>query len=114
MTEELVPIFHSGDALETAKWYARLGFDVEHEHRFGPRMPLYLILRRGDVHLHLSEHKGDARPNTLVYFYVHDVDAIAAEFDVKAEEQPWAREVALTDPDGNRLRIGERYAGNEN
>ncbi len=56
--------------------------------------------------LHLSEHEGDARPETLVYFYVDDVDAIAAEFGAPVEIQPWAREIELTDPDGNRLRIG--------
>ncbi len=108
MHEELVPIFHVKDGHETAKWYARLGFTVEGEHRFAPGMPLYLFLRRGSNALHLSEHKGDARPNTLVYFYVNDVDTIAAEFDAEVENQPWAREVQLTDPDGNRLRIGER------
>ncbi len=108
MAEELVPILHVKDGHETARWYARLGFVIEGEHRFEPGLPLYLFLRRGATALHLSEHKGDARPNTLVYFYVDDVDAIAQEFDAKIEDQPWAREVQLTDPDGNRWRIGER------
>jgi len=108
MAEELVPIFRVKDAQKTAQWYARLGFEVEGEHRFAPGMPLYLFLKRGNIRLHLSEHKGDARPNSLVYLYVHDVDAIAAEFNAEIVKQPWAREVKLTDPDGNRLRIGER------
>ena len=108
MAEELVPILHVKDAQATARWYARLGFDVENEHRFAPGMPLYLFLRRGSNVLHLSEHRGDARPDTLMYFYVHNVDAIATEFGAALHDQPWAREVELTDPDGNRLRIGER------
>ena len=108
MPEELVPVFHVKEAGETAKWYARLGFVIEGEHRFAPGMPLYMFPRRGDNALHLSEHKGDARPGTLVYFYVHDIDAISAEFNSDIIDQPWAREVQLTDPDGNRLRIGER------
>ena len=108
MTEQLVPIFFVHDGAETAKWYARLGFVVEGEHRFAPGMPLYLFLRRGANALHLSEHKGDARPNTLVYFYVDDVEAIAAEFNAPVMDRPWAHEVELTDPDGNRLRIGKR------
>ena len=106
--EEMVPIFYVKDGMETAKWYARLGFEIEGEHRFAPTLPLYLFLRRGDVRLHLSEHKGDARPGTLVYFYVLEVDSIAREFSAEIIDQPWAREVKLTDPDGNRLRIGER------
>jgi catechol 2,3-dioxygenase-like lactoylglutathione lyase family enzyme len=108
MPEELIPIFHVKDAKKTALWYERLGFEIEGEHRFAPTLPLYLFLRRGEVRLHLSEHKGDARPGTLVYFWIADVDAVASEFGVKVENQPWARQVDLTDPDGNRLRIGER------
>jgi len=108
MPEELVPILHVKDGYDTAKWYARLGFEVESEHRFAPRMPLYLFLRRGNIRLHLSEHTGDARPGTLLYFYVYDVDSVAAEFGIEVKEQPWAREVSLIDTDGNRLRVGER------
>jgi catechol 2,3-dioxygenase-like lactoylglutathione lyase family enzyme len=108
MTEELVPIFYVKDAQQTAKWYARLGFEVEGEHRFAPELPLYLFLRRGHLALHLSEHKGDARPHSLVYLYVDDVDPISAEFQSPISDQPWASEVQLTDPDGNRLRIGQR------
>lgn len=108
MPEEIVPILHTKNAHETAKWYARLGFTLEGEHQFAPGMPYYLFLARGAIHLHLSEHRGDAKVGTLMYFYVHDVDSIAAEFRAKVIAQPWAREVQLTDPDGNRLRIGER------
>jgi len=108
MPEEIVPVLYTKDAHETAKWYERLGFVVEGEHQFAPNLPYYLFLARGGIHLHLSEHKGDAKPNTLLYFYVHDVDSIASEFEAKVIDQPWAREIQLTDPDGNRLRIGER------
>jgi catechol 2,3-dioxygenase-like lactoylglutathione lyase family enzyme len=108
MSEALVPIFRVQNAHETARWYARLGFVVEGEHQFEPGFPLYLFLRRGEIALHLSEHTGDAPPQSLVYFYVMDLEPIAAEFGVPIIEQPWAKEVALTDPDGNRLRIGTR------
>lgn len=60
------------------------------------------------MRLYLSEHKGDARPDTLVYIWVQDVFAVAREFQVEVNEQPWAQEVELRDPDGNRLRIGTR------
>ncbi len=110
MSEELVPIFCVKDALETAKWYKRLGFEIEGEHRFAPTLPLYLFLRRGVNALHLSEHKGDARPGSLVYFYVEEVDTIAREFNAEIIDQPWAYEVQLTDPDGNRWRIGARHS----
>lgn len=107
MSEKLVPILHVADAREAAKWYTRLGFSVEGEHQFAPTMPIYAFLKRGDSQLHLSEHTGDAKPNTLTYFYVDDVDSIAQEFGSDVKEQPWGtREVWLTDPDGNRWRVG--------
>ena len=106
MAEKIVPIFRVADGSAAAAWYRRLGFEVVQEHRFAPDLPLYLFLRRGDEWLHLSEHMGDANPCSLVYFYVDDVDTIAEEFDATITRQPWGREVELTDPDGNRLRIG--------
>ena len=108
VTETIVPILRVADGRAAATWYERLGFRVVDEHRFGADFPLYLFLRRGDdVWLHLSEHEGDATPDTLVYLYVDDVDAVAAEFGLRVRTQPWAREVELTDPDGNRLRVGQ-------
>lgn len=106
MTESIAPIFRVTDGRVTAQWYERLGFSVVGEHRFAPDLPLYLFLRRGDIHLHLSEHTGDARPDTLVYLFVDDVASIAETFGVEVDEQPWGPEVELVDPDGNRLRIG--------
>ncbi len=111
MAEQLIPILRVDDGSATAPWYARLGFEVVGEHRFAPDLPLYLFLERNGIALHLSEHAGDARPGTLVYFWVDDVDAIAAEFGVDVHEQPWGREIQLTDPDGNRWRIAERLEG---
>jgi catechol 2,3-dioxygenase-like lactoylglutathione lyase family enzyme len=107
MSETIVPILRVADGPATAAWYDRLGFTVVDEHRFGPDFPRYLFLRRGGVWLHLSEHTGDAPPASLVYLYVDDVEAVAAEFGVAVDEQPWGREVELTDPDGNRLRVGQ-------
>lgn len=107
MSETMVPIFRVADGVEAAKWYGRLGFKVRGEHRFEPGFPLYSFLQRGLVWLHLSEHTGDAPPHSLVYFYVDNLDEVAAEFGVEVDTQPWGREVDLVDPDGNRLRLSE-------
>ncbi|MCA9212440.1 MAG: VOC family protein [Planctomycetales bacterium] len=107
MPDKLVPVLHVTDARKSTEWYARLGFTLESEHQFAQNMPIYAFLKRGDNSLHLSEHKGDAKPDTLVYFYVDDVDSLAQEFGETAKEQPWGmREIWITDPDGNRWRIG--------
>jgi catechol 2,3-dioxygenase-like lactoylglutathione lyase family enzyme len=106
MDEEVIPILRVEDAAAATAWYGRLGFSQEWEHRFAPGMPAFVSVARGRVRLFLSEHLGDARPHTLVYLRLEDVEAVAAEFGVPVEEAPWAREVELRDPDGNRLRIG--------
>ncbi len=111
MAEIMVPIFRVHDAASTAQWYRRLGFEVTGEHRFAPGLPLYMFLQRGAVELHLSEHEGDANPCSLAYLWVDDVDTVASEFGMAVESQPWGREVQLTDPDGNRLRVATPVEG---
>ncbi|MCF2525788.1 bleomycin resistance protein [Yinghuangia soli] len=117
-TEEAIPVLRVSDAAAAVDWYARLGFAKQWEHRFEPHFPAFVEVARGSVRLFLSEHEGDARPDTLVYLRVRDVDAVAARFAASGstgstgeeppaiEEMPWARELHLADPDGNRLRIG--------
>lgn len=107
VVEELVPVFRIADADAALVWYRRLGFEEVGRHRFGPGFPWYLFVRRGDVHLHLSEHEGDAPHRSLAYFYVDDLDAVAATFGVAVDVQEWGRDLELTDPDGNRIRVGE-------
>ncbi|MFE2944290.1 glyoxalase superfamily protein [Streptomyces sp. NPDC059255] len=106
MDEEAIPILHVEDAAAAVAWYSRLGFTQLWEHRFEPGLPAFVEVARGRVRLFLSEHEGDARPDTLVYLRVRDVDAIADEFGARAKDAPWAREIELRDPDGNRLRVG--------
>lgn len=107
VTTDVVPILRVADAGVAARWYARLGFEVDFEHRFEPHLPAYVGIRREGAQIHLSEHAGDANPHGLVYLWIEHVDSIAAEFGVAVDVQPWAREVSLTDPDGNRLRVAE-------
>ncbi|MGR6321294.1 glyoxalase superfamily protein [Micromonospora soli] len=107
MNERLAPVLRTADANAAAAWYARLGFRKQWEHRFAPELPLYVSIARGALEIHLSEHTGDARPGTLLYLYVDDLDAAAAACGVdRVEQQDWGREFEVTDPDGNRLRIG--------
>ncbi|WP_171164752.1 glyoxalase superfamily protein [Streptomyces sp. I05A-00742] len=105
MIEQAIPILRVANAARAVTWYARLGFTQQWEHRFEPELPAFVEVARGDVRLFLSEHEGDARPGTLVYLWVHDVDAVAAEFGVEPKNTDWAREVEISDPDGNRLRV---------
>lgn len=103
----LAPVLRVADARASVEWYAKLGFVQEFEHQFGPGMPYYIGIVRDRMRIHLSEHRGDARPDTLLYLYVEDVDADARAVGVThIHDNPWARDFEVTDPDGNRLRIG--------
>lgn len=106
MVDQLVPVFRVKDVSASKPWYERLGFEATGVHRFEPDFPAYMFLNRNGVLLHLSEHKGDAPKRSLAYFYVSDLEAVAAEFGVEIELAPWGPECFLSDPDGNKLRFG--------
>lgn len=104
--EKVIPILRVQDAARAVEWYTRLGFRQTSVHRFAPELPAFVTVERGPMRLFLSEHTGDARPDTLLYLSVKDVHPIAKEFGVAVEEAPWGYEIEIRDPDANRLRIG--------
>lgn len=105
MEPEVTPILRVRNADVAVRWYERLGFTKEWEHRFEPGMPTFVSIACGGARLFLSEHHGDARPDTLVQLVLVDVDAVVAEFGRPTREPPYGCELELRDPDGNRLRI---------
>jgi catechol 2,3-dioxygenase-like lactoylglutathione lyase family enzyme len=108
MIEEIVPILRVADADAAVAWYERLGFCKEWEHRFDQDCPAFVSVAHGPVRLFLSEHLGDARPDTLVFLVVDDIDAVVTKFGRPAGDQPYGCDFELHDPDGNRLRISTR------
>ena len=108
----IAPFLRVVDAEASAAWYARLGFREEWRTHAQPHLPLFVAVTNGEGRIFLSEHTGDAHPDTLLYVYVDDVDAVGAEFGVEPQLTYYGlREIELTDPDGNRLRIGTPVAG---
>ena len=104
--EEVIPVLYVEDAARAVAWYRRLGFHKQWGHQFEAGFPWFVAVVRGRVRIYLSEHKGDARPNTLVHLNVADIDAVAEEFGIAVDEAGLAgRECDLEDPDGNRLRV---------
>src|SRR6476660_5248838 len=99
-TESIVPILRVADAAAALPWWERLGFEHVHSHRFADAMPVFMTIRRGEVHVFLSEHLGDAGPGGLVYLWVPDGDAVAQEFGTAVEDNPGGRDTQVVDPDG--------------
>jgi len=109
-----IPILRSFSEAKAREFYIDfLGFTVEWEHRFESDLPLYMEIKRGGLVLHLSEHHGDATPGATLIIPVDDIDALHTELSAKRygyarpdiEELPWARQLSVTDPFGNRLRF---------
>ncbi len=50
---------------------------------------------RGRVRIYLSEHIGDATPNTLIHLNVNDIDSIAAVLGVSVDEKGLAAVSAM-------------------
>ena len=105
MVEEVIPVLRVADATAAVRWYERLGFTKQWEHRFEPDCPAFVSVACGQAQLYLSEHRGDARPDTLVHLAVSDIDAVVAEFGQPASDPPYGCTMELRDPDGNRLRL---------
>jgi catechol 2,3-dioxygenase-like lactoylglutathione lyase family enzyme len=103
--EEVIPILRVLDAEASVRWYEQLGFELTDVHRFAPGMPAFATIQRGDITLFLSEHAGDARPDTLVYLRVNDVREMAERLGCELGDNPWGPDFQITDPDRNRLRI---------
>lgn len=107
------PILRSFDEAKAREFYVQfLGFQVDWDHRFEPRLPLYLQVSRDACVLHLSEHHGDACPGAALRIQVDDIDALHAELMARAygfarpvlHDMPWgSRDFTVTDPFGNRL-----------
>jgi hypothetical protein len=87
--EEVVPVLYVEDAYRAVSWYGRLGFVKEWEHQFEPNFPWFVSVARGPVRIYLSEHKGDARPDTLIHLYVRDIDAVSEESRSLLTKKDW-------------------------
>ena len=112
--ERAIPILRMFDEAKAREFYLEfLGFSVEFEHRFEADLPLYLGLSRSGLHIHLSEHHGDASPGTTIFVPMLNIEAFRDELRTKRYgygrpdivEQGWGRVLEVYDPFGNRIRF---------
>ena len=112
--QRVVPAFRIRDLARSRAFYVdALGFRIDWQWQEAPERPAFLQLSHQDLSLYLTQRAGDSAAGGLAYLYVPDVDAwatraLAAGLAIASgpEDQPWGnRELALLDPDGNRLVI---------
>ena len=116
----ITPILRMFDVEKTRAFYVGyLGFGVDWEHRFEPKLPLYMQVSRSECRLHLSEHHGDCCPGSKIRIACGDVGALLAELRGKSydmlrpciETPPWGgKELTLIDPASNGLVFVETAA----
>ena len=110
----VAPVFPVGDVAKSIEWYGRvLGFEARVVNPPGDPVPVYAVLFRDDVPLHLL--RLDEAPHGLsapvqAQFWVDsgldDLFARAESLGVKAlhrpADRPWGhRDFIVSDPDGN-------------
>ncbi|MBA1203235.1 VOC family protein [Pseudomonas capeferrum] len=109
-----VPILRMFDETKAREFYLGfLGFGVEFEHRFEADLPLYLGISRNGLHLHLSEHHGDASPGSTVFVPMRNIELLRDELLGKRYgygrpdivRQGWGLVLEVHDPFGNRIRF---------
>ena len=115
--QRVMPTLRITDYARSKEFYvARLGFQVDWEHRFEPGFPVFVQVSREGLAFFLTEHTGDCPVGGLVHLYIPDVDAWFSEFRRKGvavqeppdEYLPGLRSMTVVDPDGNKLHICTR------
>jgi catechol 2,3-dioxygenase-like lactoylglutathione lyase family enzyme len=80
----VVPALRITNYERSKKFYLdQLGFILEWEHRFEPKLPVFMSIALDGMRLYLSEHSGDCQVGGLVHFVVSDVDALHSTFKVR-------------------------------
>lgn len=109
-----IPIFRIFSVEKAKEFYlGYLGFQLDWEHRFTDTAPLYAQISRSGLIVHLSEHHGDASPDSTAYVTMHGVDAFWAELAARGypylkpgiETVDWGRVLTVIDPFSNQLRF---------
>src|SRR5262245_35918157 len=94
----VTPVLRMFDVDKALEFYvAFLGFEAQWRHQVEPGLPVYMGIERDGVHLHLSEHFGDATPGSHLRVEVDDVDEFCRQLSAKkyrlarpaVEDRPW-------------------------
>ena len=104
-----IPVLYSTDLDRTASYYGPLGLRVSERH------DTYLVMRAGPVELHFSSGQLAPAPGQA-FLHVADAGKLWQELQGRSvtglgpvEDHPSGlREFVVTDPDGNRIRVGSR------
>jgi uncharacterized glyoxalase superfamily protein PhnB len=110
---QAVPVLRIRHLVQSERFYCDvLGFKVDWRWREAEGLPVFMQISRDGLRLYLTEQPL-CEFGGLVYLYVDDVDRWYSDIlktstgvDALPQDKPWGnREMQISDPDGNRLRI---------
>jgi uncharacterized glyoxalase superfamily protein PhnB len=114
---KVIPVLRIFSVEKAREFYLDyLGFQVDFEHRFDDRAPLFMQVSRDGLTLRLSEHYGDGSPGAAVTVHVTGVRELHTELTAKnyGYYRPGlettfygALQLRLLDPFGNRIILDE-------
>ncbi|HSV46153.1 MAG TPA: glyoxalase superfamily protein [Ramlibacter sp.] len=116
-----IPILRIFSEAKAREFYVDfLGFQVDWEHRFEDGLPLYAQISRDGCVIHLSEHHGDCSPGSALRIHTTALEDLQRELLAKGykyarpgiQEQPWGKDMSISDPFGNRLIFTTSGASN--
>ena len=115
---QTIPILRIFDEDKAKEFYVGfLGFQIDWEHRFDDRAPLYMQVSRNACTRHLSGHHGDCCPGSKVFLWMTGLDEFHAEATSKGygSMRPGIEKtfygskcMDVTDPFGNRISLNEK------
>jgi catechol 2,3-dioxygenase-like lactoylglutathione lyase family enzyme len=121
---KIIPLMHCRDMAQSLFFYTRI-LDFEHVGTWPQQgSPSYSIIKKENIEINLSTHRGDGVPGNVVIIEVQNIDALfntylirGLDTSLKKEspvhqgplDQTWGtREFYVTDPSGNTLRFSEK------
>jgi len=120
----VIPVMHCRDMTQSLSFYTRI-LDFEHVGTWPPKgSPSYSIVKKENIEINLSSHRGDGVPGNVVIIEVQNIDNLFNTFlqrglDTSQKkdspvhqaplDQTWGhREFYVIDPSGNTLRFSEK------
>lgn len=113
--ERIVPVLQIDEYDEAIDFYvSRLGFSIFLEHRHEPGFPVFMVIKRGDLTISLSEH-GKGHQGSEIYVVVDDLESwysqcldTGVKIEHPPEKMPWgSTEMLVIDPFRNALRFAQ-------
>lgn len=118
--ERAIPVLQINDYDEATAYYVEfLGFSIDFEWRHEEGFPVYMGVSRGQLALHLTEHRGDLSGPGAAHLQVRSVNDLYGELKARRDSmaeapvtQAWgSTELKIVDPFGNRLTFASPVQG---